>query len=141
MTDALSSGAALQDGKRANHRSRVFLAVKLYFAGQERDAKVLDVSSTGALISLAEGLAIDSEVTIARGAMTIEGRVVWSAAGKSGIVFHSPILERELIGQSHAAGTSKPTTTTLVTPARRVSKTEERLLLRTWSGITGLSVN
>jgi hypothetical protein len=129
-----------QDGKRARHRSRVFLAVKVHVWSGELEGRVLDISSTGALISLAEPLPIETEVVVSRGSMAVEGRVVWSASGKSGIAFHSPIAERDLIGQSAAAGSGKPATI-LVTPARRVTPSEERRLVASWNGVIGLSLN
>ena len=129
-----------QDGKRAKHRSRVFLAVKVHVLSGELEGRALDISSTGALVSLAEPLPIETEVVIERGNMAVAGRVVWSAGGRSGIAFHSPILERELIGQSNAAGSGKPAAIA-VTPARRVTPSEERRLVKSWNGVIGLSLN
>ena len=88
---ATSLAAQMEADARDGFRATLFLAAALRFSGRTVQARIRDLSHSGARI---EGTALpapNTEVTIERGALVAPGRVMWRDAGQCGVRFDDPL--------------------------------------------------
>lgn len=88
---------------RAHPRVRVLLSVKLITTTDEVDAKVRDLSLSGAMLQGRSLPKAGSDLIISRGSLEIFARVVWTRAGLCGVKFDSPLCALEELLRSAAA--------------------------------------
>ena len=84
---------------RRERRFVVDLAAVLRGEAAEVPVRLLDLSRGGALGACPRPPATSSIVTLVRGALAIEARVVWAARDRFGLEFASPIRATDLLVQ------------------------------------------
>ena len=88
--------------KRAQKRSRVFLAARLESDRNCEEVVVRDISGKGALLEAAVTPPIGSSVRLACGKTNVEGRVIWRDSTWFGIEFSEPLKRGYLLEQTSA---------------------------------------
>lgn len=88
---------AVTIAKREPKRSRVFLSAEVNSGNGPLDARIRDISATGALIECDLGAASGSTVTIRCGEATIRGHVAWVERGWFGVEFNEPLVVDRLV--------------------------------------------
>ena len=83
--------------KRAPKRSRVFLSATVDSGTGPADARIRDISSTGALVESAAHPEAGEAVQLECGKTTLDGRVAWAERGWFGIEFETPLLTSRLV--------------------------------------------
>jgi len=98
---ARSAMDARSDRKHARREQRfaVDLAAKLRGEVAELPVRLRDLSRGGALATCPFPPPALSSVTLLRGALAIEARVVWAGRGRFGLEFIHPIRATELLVQ------------------------------------------
>jgi len=76
---------------RATARTNLFMAATLHTADGAHPVKIRDLSAAGAQIESSLLPEVGSEITLARGPLSVQGRVTWGAARRCGLQFSSPI--------------------------------------------------
>ena len=84
---ATSLAAQMETDERDGFRATLFLAAALRFSGRTVQARLRDLSQSGARVEGTGLPAPNTAVTIERGAMVAPGRVMWREAGQCGVRF------------------------------------------------------
>lgn len=126
------------EGKRATKRARVLLAAKLQTKHGEIDARLRDLSRTGALVECHEVPKVGTEIVFVRGQISVPARVAWTAKDRVGLEFLYAIDEHEVLVQ---LGRGKPPSQSYRSPiaAPRWS-TGERKIAEAWGVAVGLNL-
>jgi hypothetical protein len=95
----------IEAGQRGAKRARVLLAAKLYTPAGTYDARLRDLSRSGALIESPAIVRSGMNVTFERGGSRIAATVAWVSGLRIGLAFEHPIDESELLIH---IGKSKP---------------------------------
>lgn len=82
-------------------RTRVLMLATVVAPDGARQARVRDLSRSGAQLSLDGTLPVDSDVIFRRGPIFAAARVVWSNDGQAGISFYRDLLPDELDSTFH----------------------------------------
>lgn len=93
---------ALTVPKRAPKRSRVFLSAQIEAGGGPVEARIRDISASGALLESPLVPDCGSDVSVTCGKVRLDGRVVWAENGWFGVEFDQPLEMGRLVD---AAGT------------------------------------
>lgn len=88
--------------KRARRRSRVFVFAQVSCEGGSMDARIRDISSSGALIEADVSPRLDAIVELACGKTRLRARVVWVDGFRFGVEFSRPLLMNSLVDRSGA---------------------------------------
>lgn len=88
--------------KRAPKRSRVFLSATVDSVAGPAEARIRDISSTGALVESAVQPEAGESVRLACGKTRLDGRVAWAERGWFGVEFETPLLMNRLVDQTGA---------------------------------------
>lgn len=91
---------ALTFPKREPKRSRVFLAAEVDGGAGAVQARIRDISRTGALLESDFAPKGGERVRMTCGSTVAEGRVAWSDRGWFGLEFDSPLTVDDLIDTS-----------------------------------------
>ena len=86
--------------KREPKRSRVFLDAQVDSGGGPAEARIRDISRTGALLESEVSQQVGAHVRLTCGGATVDGRVAWADEGCFGLEFDTPLLAGKLIDQS-----------------------------------------
>lgn len=86
--------------KREPKRSRVFLAAHVDSGSGPVDARVRDISRSGALLESATAQQAGASVRLICGDVHVDAHVAWAEDGCFGLEFQTPLLVGELIDQS-----------------------------------------
>ncbi|HUE79632.1 MAG TPA: PilZ domain-containing protein [Sphingomicrobium sp.] len=84
----------IADSREAT-RANMFLAAILYAEGAPHSVKIRDMSVSGAQLEGSELPQIGSAVTLARGSLSVQGRVTWRTARRCGVQFGSRVAVRD----------------------------------------------
>lgn len=87
----------VEAGKRVSKRARVLLAAKLHTAAGIYDARLRDLSRSGALIESPAIVRSGAKVTFERASSSVPATVAWVAGLRIGLAFDHPIDENELL--------------------------------------------
>lgn len=87
----------VEAGQRAAKRARVLLAAKLHTPADVYDARLRDLSRTGALIESPAIVRAGMAVIFERGGSRVPATVAWAAGRRIGLAFDHPIDENELL--------------------------------------------
>lgn len=82
-------GATLID--RRDERTHLFIVATVYIGHQSFPVRVRNISPTGALIEGTNLPPVGTEINLRRGQLQASGTVAWTASGKSGLSFNSPV--------------------------------------------------
>ena len=83
--------------KREPKRSRVFLVATVDSGGGPVDARIRDISATGALLESDRVPAQGASVRLACGGTHLDARVAWAEDSWFGLEFETPLLVGKLI--------------------------------------------
>ena len=89
--------SALTVPKRDRKRSRVFLHAQVGSAAGRFEARIRDISTTGALLEADVLPEAGAHIHLACGRTSIYGRVVWAKGGWFGVEFHAPLQASRLV--------------------------------------------
>lgn len=81
---------------RDAERTRVLMLATVLAPDGARQARVRDVSRSGAQLAVHGPLAIDTDVIFKRGSIFVAARVVWSDDRNAGLMFYRDLLPYEL---------------------------------------------
>ena len=109
---------ALTIPKRDPKRSRVFLTAEVDTGSRRFDARIRDISTTGALLEADCSPRADDSVDLVCGETRMNGRVVWSERGWFGVEFETPLRVSRLVDPAGAK---------LKVSARRTYRAADRL--------------
>lgn len=84
-------------GRRAAARARISLPATIDLIGGTASAKLLNLSSLGAMLAGADLPAAGHDVILKCGQLEIFGAVVWRDSGRCGITFDEPVDEKTVI--------------------------------------------
>ena len=84
-------------GKRTAKRARVLLSARLHTAQGDFEARLRDISHSGALIESPALVRPGAKVMFERGKSSIPATVAWSDGYRIGLAFDHPINEGELL--------------------------------------------
>lgn len=76
---------------RRDNRTSMFLAAVLHAGSEQAPVKVRNMSSQGALIDTSLILSVGMRVVLMRGALRVQGAVMWSSEGRCGMRFSSEV--------------------------------------------------
>jgi hypothetical protein len=93
---------ALTFPKRAPKRSRVFLSAQVDAGAGPVDARIRDISTTGALLESDVSPVGGDTLELTCGSTTLRARVAWADRGWYGVEFFTPLVIGDLVD---AAGT------------------------------------
>lgn len=91
MGYAYSSLAATSDDGRQLPRTNLFLAAVARWDETSAPVRLRDLSATGARLEGAMLPDLDKPVSLSRGELRCEGRVVWREQGRCGVKFSDPL--------------------------------------------------
>jgi hypothetical protein len=83
--------------KRDEKRSRVFLAAQVDSGAGRTDARIRDISTTGALLESDDPPRAGDNVRVECGTTVLEAHVVWVERGWFGVEFDTPLLVTRLV--------------------------------------------
>lgn len=83
--------------KRAPKRSRVFLSAQFDAGSGPVEARIRDISGSGALLESSIEPVTGSDVEVACGEVAMNGRVVWVENGWFGVEFDRPLEMSQLV--------------------------------------------
>ena len=128
-------------GKRTARRARVLLSAKLHTPQGEHEARLRDISRSGALIESPALVRPGLPVTFERGASRVAATVAWSDGYRIGLSFEHPIDEGELLVHINRAKPAAPAPVSYSRPGigRSMSGKELRLA-QAWSVAVGLNL-
>ena len=86
--------------KREPKRSRVFLVAQVDSGNGPVEARIRDISSTGALLESYVAQEVGANVRLTCGGVHADAHVVWSEDGCFGLEFDTPLVVGSLIDQS-----------------------------------------
>jgi hypothetical protein len=84
---------------RKRRRSSVSLPALIAVSGNRHSAKLLNLSTHGAMIHSSAPATPEDQVILSCGVIEAQGRVVWTSDECFGIEFHSQIDENEVVRQ------------------------------------------
>ena len=128
-------------GKRASRRARVLLSAKLHTPQGEHEARLRDISRSGALIESPALVKPGLPVTFERGTSCVAATVAWSDGYRIGLCFEHPVDEGELLVHINRATPAAPAPVSYSRPGigRSMSGKELRLA-QAWSVAVGLNL-
>ena len=129
-----------QAGQRSAKRARVLLAAKLHTPAGSHDARLRDISRSGALIESPAIVRAGLAVTFERGASRVPATVAWASGLRIGLAFDHPIDESELLIH---IGKAKPTASPAGYSRAGIMKgmsASDRRLAQAWSVAVGLNL-
>lgn len=129
-----------QAGQRSAKRARVLLAAKLHTPAGTHDARLRDISQSGALIESPAIVRAGLAVTFERGASRVPATVAWASGLRIGLAFDHPIDESELLIH---IGKAKPAAAPVGYSRSGVMKgmsATDRRLAQAWSVAVGLNL-
>ena len=88
--------------KREEKRSRVFLAAQVVSGSGRVDARIRDISKTGALLESDLTPQADECIQLKCGSTMLLARVAWVERGWFGIEFDTPLLMTRLVDEGGA---------------------------------------
>jgi hypothetical protein len=88
--------------KRAPKRSRVFLSATVDSGAGPVDARIRDISSSGALVESAVEPGAGEAIRLECGRTKLDGRVAWAERGWFGVEFETPLLTNRLVDPTGA---------------------------------------
>ena len=88
--------------KREEKRSRVFLAAQVVSGTGPVDARIRDISKTGALLESDLTPQASESVQVKCGSTTLQARVAWVERGWFGVEFETPLLMTRLVDEGGA---------------------------------------
>jgi hypothetical protein len=94
----IDASSGMRDARR-ERRFAVDLAATLRGDTEDLPVRLLDLSRGGAHAACSRPPPALSEVTLFRGALTVEARVAWAGCGRCGLEFARPIRATELLVQ------------------------------------------
>lgn len=128
-------------GNRTAKRARVLLSAKLHTPVGVHDARLRDLSRTGALVESSALVKPGMDVTFERGDTRIAAKIAWSDGYRIGLAFEQPINEGELLVHIKRA---KPAVAAPVSYSRpgigRAMSGKELRLAQAWSVAVGLNI-
>lgn len=92
-----------QRGRRNNPRAHIELPATVDALSGHRRISLLDISQTGARLEGADLPGTGKDVILRCGEIDTFGTVIWSVAGRCGLLFDEPISAKELIALRHVA--------------------------------------
>jgi hypothetical protein len=130
----------VEAGQRVARRARVLLAAKLHTPAGSYDARLRDLSRSGALIESPAIVRAGMAVTFERGASCVPATVAWAAGLRIGLSFDQPIDESEMLIH---IGKAKPTAAPVGYGRAGVISglsARDRRLAQAWSVAVGLNL-
>lgn len=88
---------ALTVPKRSEKRSRVFLAAEIHLGAGPVEARIRDISRTGALLECDVTPGSGDPIEVQCGKTALQGRVAWVDRGWFGIEFEKPLMMSRLV--------------------------------------------
>ena len=88
--------------KREPKRSRVFLLASVDAGSGPVEARVLDISRSGALLQSNALVVEGTEIRLVCGETHVDARVAWAESGCFGLEFTTPLLLGKLVEQTGA---------------------------------------
>ena len=79
------------EGRPRPLRTNMFVMATIYAGRGSAPVKIRNLSTSGALIEGARIPPQMTDVTLQRGGLTVDGKVVWCSNGRAGLEFESPI--------------------------------------------------
>lgn len=132
----VEEGGAAELHERKDRRSRVLLAVKLRTPHGAIDARLRNLSMSGALLEAEDAPAKGTQVAFERGETIVPAQVMWVSGSRFGIRFDTPIEESEVLVH---VSRPKPGSAASASPAmfrrpglRGTISTGEREIARSW---------
>jgi len=92
-----------QRGRRANPRAHIVLPATVDALNGRQRISLLDISQTGARLEGVDLPAVGKDVILRCGVIDTFGTVIWSVAGRCGLLFDETISTKELIALRHVA--------------------------------------
>lgn len=86
--------------KREPKRSRVFLLAQVDSGGGPVEARIRDISRSGALLESKSPQQAGARVRMSCGGVHVDGRIAWAEEGCFGVEFETPLLAGKLIDQA-----------------------------------------
>lgn len=86
--------------KREEKRSRVFLAAQVVSGAGPVDARIRDISKTGALLESEFTPQARESVQVKCGSTLLQARVAWVERGWFGVEFETPLLMTRLVDEA-----------------------------------------
>lgn len=128
-------------GKRTAKRARVLLSAKLHTPQGEHEARLRDISRSGALIESPALVKAGMKVTFERGKSKIPALVAWSDGFRIGLAFEHPINEGELLVHINRVKPPSPSPATYSRPGiGRPMSGKDLRMAQAWSVAVGLSL-
>lgn len=93
---------ALTIPKRYPKRSRVFLSAEVHSGSGRFEARIRDISSTGALLEANCSPEAGESVDLTCGESSMHGHVVWAERGWFGVEFEAPLQISRLVDPAGA---------------------------------------
>jgi hypothetical protein len=90
---------ALTVPKREEKRSRVFLSARVDSPAGTSDARIRDISATGALLESDNPPRACEQVKVECGTSLLQAHVVWVERGWFGVEFETPLLVTRLVDE------------------------------------------
>lgn len=91
---------SLTVAKREPKRSRVFLVAQIKSGAGSAEARVRDISRSGALVQCDQPQQVGASVRMICGGVQLDARVAWADEGCFGLEFETPLLVGSLVDQS-----------------------------------------
>lgn len=127
--------------KRTARRARVLLSAKLHTPQGEYEARLRDISRTGALIESPALVKPGATVTFERGTSRVPATVAWSDGYRIGLAFEQPINEGELLVHINRAKPAAPAPVNYSRPGiGRTMTGKELRMAQAWSVAVGLNL-
>ncbi|MGE0179468.1 MAG: PilZ domain-containing protein [Sphingomonas sp.] len=128
-------------GKRTDRRARVLLSAKLHTPQGEHEARLRDISRSGALIESPALVKAGGSVVFERGNSRIPSTVAWSDGYRIGLAFEHPIDEGELLVHINRAKPPAPAPVSFSRPGiGRAMSGKELRMAQAWSVAVGLNL-
>jgi hypothetical protein len=93
---------ALTIPKRDEKRSRVFLSAQVDSGAGPTEARIRDISTTGALLESDVPPEAGMSIRVRCGQTSLEARVAWAERGWFGVEFETPLLVNRLVDRGGA---------------------------------------
>lgn len=129
-----------ETGQRSAKRARVLLAAKLHTSAGSYEARLRDISRSGALIESPAIVRAGLAVTFERGSSRVPATVAWASGIRIGLAFDHPIDESELLIH---IGKAKPAAAAVSYGRSGIANgmsARERRMAQAWSVAVGLNL-
>lgn len=127
-------------GKRTSRRARVLLSAKLHTPQGEYEARLRDISRSGALIESPALVKPGASVIFERGSSRLRANVAWSDGYRIGLSFEHPIDEGELLVHVNRTKPAPPLANYSPSGISRGMTGKELRLAQAWSIAVGLNL-